>query len=157
MGASTNNQKEISISKYSTRLLLLSLIKIKEIKSFLQKYEENIENDECKILKTLLNLNKSTKLINDHIMLFKKYFKDSNTDIRSFYETLLTKLNDEIRKITGNNNRENKIMELFFFKINKVCEKCKNPPEGCYLLMNNNLFLKNERIPCELTCHPHAQ
>ena len=152
MGASTNNQKEISISKYSTRLLLLSLIKIKEIKSFLQKYEENIENDECKILKTLLNLNKSTKLINDHIMLFKKYFKDSNTDIRSFYETLLTKLNDEIRKITGNNNRENKIMELVFFKINKVCEECKNPPEGCYLLMNNNLFLKKGRFPCELTC-----
>ena len=107
MGTSTNNQKEISAySKYSTRLILLSLIKIKEIKSFLQKNEENIEkNDECKFLKILLNLNKSTKLINDHIILFKRYFKDSNTDIISFYETLLTRLNDEIGKITGNNNR----------------------------------------------------
>ena len=70
-----HNPEPKHISTIPIPLLLLSLIKIKEIKTFLQENQENIEtNGKVKLLKILCDLNKSTKLINDYVNKFNEEF-----------------------------------------------------------------------------------
>ena len=113
-------------------LFLLSLIKIKEIKSFLQQHQEIIERKEYEkkfILLNILNdLNKSTKLINDSVKRFKKEFGKEISDKNGIelYDFALKTLDSEINIIDKRNKEDSLIKKLFYFIINKTCAKCQN-------------------------------
>ena len=117
----------------SMPLFLLSLVKIKEIKSFLQKNQgiiERKENEKKLILMNILNdLNKSTKLINDSVKKFKNEFEKEISDKKGIelYDFALKTLDSEINIIDNKNKDDSLIKKLFYFVINKTCTNCKNP------------------------------
>ena len=82
MGSGATKQKEQNLSQkiynnsiqkfeqtvFPLPLFLLSLVKVKEIKSFLQDNQEKIENNKkVKLLQILCDINKSTKFIKEYV------------------------------------------------------------------------------------------
>ena len=149
-----HNPEPKQISTIPIPLLLLSLIKIKEIKTFLQENRENIEtNGKVKLLKILCDLNKSTKLINDYVNKFNKEFSENIRDLSGLflYDFVLNQLYSELQ------NFENKIgnislKELFYFNITATCGKCKNCKNNDFILMLNTDMLITEKIEMDLFC-----
>ena len=149
-----HNPKPQQISTIPIPLLLLSLIKIKEIKTFLQENQENIEtNGKVKLLKILCNLNKSTKLINDYVNIFEQEFSVYIKDLNGLllYDFVLKQLHSELQ------NFENKIgnisiTELFYFNISGTCKICKNWKNTDFILMLNTNMLDSDSIQMDLYC-----
>ena len=149
-----HNPKPQQISTIPIPLLLLSLIKIKEIKTFLQENQENIEtNEKVKLLKILCDLNKSTKLINDYVNKFKQEFSGDIKDLDGLflYDFALRLLFSELQ------NFQNKIgnisiTELFYFNISGTCKICKIWKDNYSILMLNTNMLDNESIQMVLYC-----
>ena len=153
-------QEPIESNRFPLSLILLSLIKVQEIKIFIQENMSEIEkNMNTKLLKILCNLNKSTKLIDDCVNNFKKTFSDDIKkckDLLSIYDYILKQLDAEIKMI-GYRMNNISIMDLFYFKIKKTCQECKNIPKEEYSLLLDNGLLSLEDIELDLFCeHQNA-
>ena len=145
------NNIEIPLS-----LILLSLIKIEEIRSYLQENQEKIGNNKNLILlNILLGLNKSEKLMDNYVILFKKAFPKIAEYSKgiSLFDKCLQQMNKEMKIIEINENEDNCwLIKLFYFRINLVCNKCGNKAIDDYsLLFDSNFFLK-DGFSCELFC-----
>ena len=99
------NNIEIPLS-----LILLSLIKIEEIRSYLQENQEKIENNKNLILlNILLGLNKSEKLMDDYVIIFKKYFPKiaKNSKGISLFDKCFRQMDKEMKNLFYNENEDN--------------------------------------------------
>ena len=157
-----SDSKFLDLSQYQNNidiplsLILLSLIKIEEIRAYLQENQEKIENNKNLILlNILLCLNKSEKLMDNYVILFKKSFPKIAEYSKgiSLFDKCLQQMNKEMKIIEINENEDNCwLIKLFYFRINLVCNKCKIKAIYDYsLLFDSNFFLK-DGFSCELFC-----
>ena len=85
------------INSFPLPLLLLSLIKIKEIKKLLNKYQDIIEKDKnLKLLPILNDINKSSKLLKDYANKFEKLLSQDLLNIKGIeiYDFALKQINN---------------------------------------------------------------
>ena len=144
-------------------LFLLSLVKIKEIKSFIQNYQDIIERREnrkiLKFLNILNDLNKSTKLINDSVKRFQKEFgaKISDKNGIELYDFALKTLDSEITIIDNRNKDNSLITKLFYFLIDKTCAKCQNHFHDYLSLLFNPMLFCDTKFETSLFCEKCKQ
>ena len=176
-----SDSKFLDLSQYQNNidiplsLILLSLIKIEEIRSYLQENQEKIENNKNLILlNILLSLNKSEKLMDNYVILFKKSFPKIAEYSKgiSLFDKCLQQMNKEMKIIEINENEDNcwliklfyfrinlvcsecgnKAIYDFYFRINLVCSKCGNKAIDEYSLLFDSNFFSKDRFSCELFC-----
>ena len=119
MGSGATKQKEQNLSEqtgFPLPLFLLSLVKVKEIKSFLQDNQEKIENNKkVKLLQILCDINKSTKFIKDYVKRyinsFSQYKKSQGI---SLCDSVLRELDEEIGTVADKVS-DLSIIEIIFF------------------------------------------
>ena len=148
MGASTcsevtrNKRSEIevkqddSIENFPFSLFLLSLIKIKEIKSLLLKHQQIIEkNPSLKLLPILNDLNKSTKLINDYANKFKKLFSQTKTlDQRSVsLDINALKIAKKVSSLTNHLQKSFSGMMILRISLQMLSKLCNTCSKNCNL------------------------
>ena len=137
------------INSFPLPLLLLSLIKIKEIKKLLNKYQDIIEKDKnLKLLRILSDINKSTKLLKDYANKFEKLLSPDLLNIKGIeiYDFALKQINNEM-KIIDNNFNQNLLLNLFYFNVNILCSKCQKKTDNFHCLLLNSYMFGTE--PCE--------
>ena len=168
MGSGATKQKEQNLSQkiynnsiqkfeqtvFPLPLFLLSLVKVKEIKSFLQDNQEKIENNKkVKLLQILCDINKSTKFIKEYVKRyinsFSQYKKSQGI---SLYDSILRELDKEIGTIADKVS-DLYIMKLFFFNISKNCEKCHNQKDDSYTLLIDDKMLDSKQGNYKIICH----
>ena len=124
-----------TINSFPLPLLLLSLIKIKEIKKLLNKYQDIIEKDKnLKLLPILNDINKSSKLLKDYANKFEKLLSQDLLNIKGIeiYDFALKQINNEM-KIIDNNFNQN----LLFFNLINL---------NLYILLLDMNFVNNKII-----------
>ena len=148
-----NSIQKSKQTDFSLSLFLQSLVKVKEIKSFLQDNQEKIQNNKnLELLHILCNINKSTKLINDYAnRCFKVFSHYKNLEGISLYDSVLRELDKEIGTIEDKVSAPS-IMKLFFFNINKNCEKCHNKKDDLHILLIDDKMLDSKEGNYEMIC-----
>ena len=112
-------------------LLLLSLTKIQDFKSYFEKYSEIYQNQN-KLIQIFIDLIKNEKSVDDIVNKNKKLLMNSNNPliIKKFYKSKLNELNKQLEEV--NKNKSNApsisiIRKLFWGKKKKIseCSICK--------------------------------